>query len=160
MPNGKGEYVLNGAVFNGDYFVNGLLNGSGVLWEDGHPVERGEYKLNSLYKGAVGYGYGGIFYEGELHDGEFHGAGAITYFDVGDLKTFHLNLDHNYPPIWSFTGTFKEGQKISGTCNIFKDKIVVDTFACEFFKDMLVKVGDVSLLPPGMTTADLQKYIP
>ncbi|HQQ62689.1 MAG TPA: hypothetical protein PLF22_03865 [Pseudomonadales bacterium] len=161
LPHGKGEYNFGGQVFVGDNFVDGMLYGKGEWLKDGHSIQRGEFHRNLLNgTGAIGYGYGVVVLEGNFKDHVLDGEGKATYFEADNLNTNHLALDNNYPPRWSFTGKFKDGQKTTGNCMVYRDRKPADTFRCEFFEDSLVKVGDVSLLPPDMRSPEeLRKYL-
>jgi hypothetical protein len=162
LPHGKGEYHFDSRVFAGDNFVDGMLYGKGEWLEDGHAVQRGEFQGNLLNgTGAIGYGYGAVIFEGNFKDHVLDGEGKATYFEADNLNTYYLALDNNYPPRWSYTGKFKDGKKTTGNCTIYRDRQPVDTFSCEFFEDSLVKVGDVSLMPPDMKSPEeLRKYLP
>jgi hypothetical protein len=165
LPNGKGKYnESNNSFIAGDNFVNGILYGNGERVEFGHSVEQGSYQGYMLDGyGEQGIGVGNCHVsKGSFKAGLQEGTGAITYYKCGKyINYWYLPVNNDLAPIWSFTGNFKAGKKTTGTCSIYKNKVVVDTFTCEFFEDSLVKIGDVSLLPPGMKSPEaLRKYVP
>ena len=162
LPNGTGIYSDSGNTnpehyFLGDHFVGGVLYGHGVRVVDRLVTQEGQFEANKpVFPNMVGYSY-----SCEVIPEIDQGIATETHYDCSDSKYrqyFNMAVHSTLPPLWQYYGEYRDGKKTTGTCSVYKDAKIADTFHCEFYNNSLIRIDDILLLPPGMTIADLRQY--
>ncbi|WP_460225736.1 MORN repeat-containing protein [Aurantivibrio infirmus] len=150
MPNGPGE-LIDGEQFivQSNFFSNGVAMGRGQMIEQGEVVYIGGFK----YGNFEGSGQAFILdqrYKGEYKDGFPHGKGKEEIVrHKEEAKSYYYPLDFEVGIFYSFEGAFVDGEKHGeGVCYVNNNN-QGERFTCRFYRDNLIEVNEVSLLPPG-----------
>ena len=157
LPKEKGKYVTatGETILEGESFANGMLSGIGQVFMSGNKIYTGDLQEND-FSGSGEFSKERYRYTGELIRGEPHGLGRMEHLlrNKNQTRMYYYPLDQEAPIISFYEGEFNDGKKHGkGNCGIKNKDGNYDEFRCKFYQDNLIMVNDISLLPPGASTA-------
>lgn len=156
--NGEGVLYLNNrsVQYTNTHFTDNIMNGYGQMKMEGIAHVAGQYTNNQLH-GQAEFNTYKFIYNGNMKNGKKDGLGTIKYVERHLPASEYISSSYPLKAKTStkswYQGPFSGGNRHGvGRCGLTKYATPKKGISCEFYKNQLIAIDGVSLLPSTPST--------